>query len=176
MAYNTNKVLTVTLKDANKNPIKNQKIKVSVMGISYDLTTDKYGKVKQSLSSLPPKTHKIKFEFKDAAPYKGTTKTVTVKITKATVKLTAKAKTFKVSDKTKKYTVILKNNLNKVMKNTKVTLKVNGKTYSAKTNSKGVATFKLTKLTKKGTFAAVVKYAGSSYYNAKTVKPKITVK
>lgn len=29
------------------------------------------------------------------------------------------------------------------MKNTKVTLKVNGKTYAVKTNSKGVANFKL---------------------------------
>lgn len=62
------------------------------------------------------------------------------------------------------------------MKNTKVTLTVNGKIYSAKTNSKGVATFKLTKLIKKGKFTAVVKYVGNSYYNAKTVKPKITVR
>ena len=33
-----------------------------------------------------------------------------------------------------------------------------------------------TNLKKKGTFTAVVKYAGSKYYNAKTVKPKIIVK
>ena len=62
------------------------------------------------------------------------------------------------------------------MKNTKLTLKVNGKTYSATTNAKGQATFKITKLTKKGKFTAVVKFAGNKYYNAKTVKPKITVK
>ena len=92
------------------------------------------------------------------------------------IKLTANAKTFKKSVKIKKYTITLKNNLNKVMKNTKVTLKVNGKTYSAKTNSKGQATFKITKLTKKGKFTAIVKYGGSKFYNSKTVKPKITVK
>ena len=55
-------------------------------------------------------------------------------------------------------------------------LTYNKKTYTAKTNSKGVATFKITKLTKKGKYTATIKYAGSSYYNAKTVKPKITVK
>jgi len=78
--------------------------------------------------------------------------------------------------KTKKYTVTLKNNLGKGMKNTKVTLKVNKKTYTAKTNKKGVATFKITKLTKKGKYKATIKYAGSKYYNSKTVKAKITVK
>ena len=97
-------------------------------------------------------------------------------VKKATPKLIAKAKSFKKSVKTKKYTVTLKTNQNKVMKNTKLTLKVNGKTYKATTNTKGQATFKITKLTKKGKFTAVVKFAGNKYYNAKTVKPKITVK
>ena len=40
----------------------------------------------------------------------------------------------------------------------------------------GQATFKITKLTKKGKFTAVVKYGGNKFYNSKTVKPKITVK
>ena len=62
------------------------------------------------------------------------------------------------------------------MKNMKVTVKVNKKTYTAKTNSKGQATFKLTKLTKKGTFTATVKYAGNSYYKAVSKNVKITVK
>ena len=90
--------------------------------------------------------------------------------------MTAKAKTFKFEDKTKKYTVTLKNNKGAVMKNTKVSLKVGGKTYTAKTNSKGVATFKLTKLTKKGKFNAVITYAGNKYYKKLTKKAKITVK
>lgn len=36
------------------------------------------------------------------------------------------------------------------MKKVKLTLKIKGKTYKATTNSKGKATFKITKLTKKG--------------------------
>ena len=86
-------------------------------------------------------------------------------------------KTFKIKDKTKKYVVTLKTSKNKAYASQKLTIKVNGKTYSAKTNSKGQATFKLTKLTKKGTFKATVKFAGNKYYNSKTVKNvKITVK
>ena len=174
MAYGANKELTITLKDADNNPIKDQYVKISVMGISYDMKTDANGKFKMSLSTLPPATHNIKFEFKDVAPYEGTEKTVTVKITKATPKLTAKAKTFKKSTKTKKYTVTLKTNLNKVMKNTLVTLKVNKKTFKAKTNSKGQAIFKITNLKKKGTFKATVTYKGDSYYN-KVIKKNVKI-
>ncbi|WP_407374058.1 hypothetical protein [Methanobrevibacter sp.] len=57
----------------------------------------------------------------------------------------------------------------------KVTIKVNGKTYKATTNSKGQATFKITKLTKKGKFTALVKFAGNSKYKAVSKKPKISV-
>ena len=174
MAYNTNKELTVTLMDADSNPIKDQYVKIYVMGISYDVKTDANGKFKMSLSNLPPATHNIKFEFKDVAPYEGTTKTVTVKITKATPKLIAKAKTFKKATKTKKYTVTLKNNLNKVMKNALVTLKVNKKTFKVKTNSKGQAIFKITNLKKKGTFKATVTYKGDSYYN-KVIKKNVKI-
>ena len=38
------------------------------------------------------------------------------------------------------------------------------RTYSAKTNVKGQATFKITKLTKKGIFKAVITFAGTQLY------------
>ena len=95
---------------------------------------------------------------------------------KLTTKMTAGAKTFKKSVKTKKYTITLKNDMGKVVKNAKVTLKVNKKTYSVKTNSKGQATFKITNLKKAGKFTAVVKYNGSKYHYSITKKPKITIK
>ena len=57
-----------------------------------------------------------------------------------------------------------------------MTLKVKGKTYTAKTNAKGKATFNLKKLTKKGKYTAVVTFKGNKYYNKITKKVKITVK
>ena len=62
------------------------------------------------------------------------------------------------------------------MKNKKVSLKVKGKTYYAKTNYKGKAIFKITKLNKRGKYTAIVKFAGDNYFKGKTVKPKIRIR
>ncbi|WP_405295860.1 hypothetical protein [Methanobrevibacter sp.] len=43
-------------------------------------------------------------------------------------------------------------------------MKVNGKTYKAKTNAKGKAVFKIKKLSKKGKFKATIKFKCNAYY------------
>ena len=164
-----------TLKDVNGNPVSGVKISV-VLGKSITLTTNKNGQVKVSTSGVVPKAYNAKITFSGNDKYANSAKSVKVTVKKATPKLTAKAKKFKRSVKTKKYTVTLKTNTNKVIKKVKLTLKVKGKTYKAKTNSKGKATFKITKLTKKGKYKAKVKFAGNKYYKSKTVNVKITVK
>lgn len=174
-AYNGGKYLVATLKDINGKPIVGVQVTINLNGVKYQ-TTDKNGQVKLSTNGLAPKTYTATITFAGNANYAKSTKYVKVTVKKATPKLTAGAKTFKKSVKTKKYTVTLKTNQNKVMKNTKVYLKVNKKTYTAKTNSKGVATFKITKLTKKGKYTAAVTYSGSSYYNKLTKNVKITIK
>ena len=95
---------------------------------------------------------------------------------KTTPKLIAGKKTFKLKVKVKKYVATLKTTKGKPIKNVKLTLKVKGKTYSAKTNKKGVVTFKIKNLKKKGKFTAVVKFAGNKDYNKVSKKVKITVK
>ncbi|WP_405295610.1 hypothetical protein [Methanobrevibacter sp.] len=98
------------------------------------------------------------------------------KNTKIPTKLIASKKTFKKSVKAKKYSVTLTTNKNIVISNVWVSLKVNKKTFKAKTNSKGKATFKITNLKKKGTFKAAIKYKGNNKYNKVTKKVKIVVK
>ena len=154
--YNVNKNLVITLKDSKGNAISGANITVQLKDTK-TYTTNKNGQI--------------------TVPTKGSSKnTVKVTVKKATPKITAKKKTFKRTVKTKKYSIALKTNLKKAMKGVKVTLKVNKKTYSAKTNKKGIATFKITKLTKTDKYTAIVKFAGNKYYNAKAVKQKIIVK
>ena len=98
------------------------------------------------------------------------------------VTITASAKTFKASAKTKKYTVTLKtikgassDGKTYFAAGKKVTMKINGKTYTAKTNSKGKATFSL-KITKKAKFTATIKFAGDKTYKTAIKSVKITIK
>ncbi len=108
--------------------------------------------------------------------YNPYSKSVKITINKEKTKIAAKKKTFKKSLKTKKYTITLKNSKNKALKKVKVKLKVKGKTYTAKTNSKGKATFKITKLNKKGKFTAKITFKATKYYKGVSKKVKLTIK
>ena len=103
-------------------------------------------------------------------------KTVKITVNKEKTKIVAKKKTFKKAKKVKKYSITLKNSKGKAIKKVQVTLKVKGKTYKAKTNSKGKATFKIKKLTKKGKFKATIKFKGNSVFKGASKKVTIAVK
>ena len=175
--YDTTKSISATLKDNLGNPISGKTLSLVINKKTYTAKTNANGKATFKVSAkLLPKVYTATIKFAGDKTYAQFTKSIKVNVKKATPKMTAKAKTFRVKVKTKKYTITLKNNNGKVMKNTKVTLKVNKKTFTAKTNSKGIATFKITNLKKKGSFTAVVTYAATKYYNKVVKKPKITVK
>lgn len=179
--YNVNKDLVITLKDEKGEALSGEEVTVDLNGTK-TYTTDENGQVKIATGSLVPNTYNVKISFAGNDYYLGSDATAEVTVKKATPKMTASAKTFTFEDKTKKYTVTLKDNKGNALKNTKVTLKVNGKSYTATTNSKGVATFKLSditkgkKLTKKATYNAVISFAGDKYYNKVTKNVKLSVK
>lgn len=174
--YNVAKNLVITLKDDNNQILANKKVTVKIGSITKTLTTNTKGQVSLTISSLVPNTYTASISFAGDDQYVKSTATAKVVVVKAKPKLTAKKATFKVKTKTKKYSIILKDNKGKAIKKVKVTLKVKGKTYKAKTNAKGKATFKITKLTKKGTSKATIKFAGNKYFKSISKKAKIIVK
>ena len=175
--YGTAKTLIITLKDSNDNALSAMNITVNFNGKTNTLKTDKNGQIKISSKGLAPKTYKLTLTFKGDDTYAKSSKNTKIIVQKAKSKITAKKKTFKKSQKTKKYTITLKNSKGKPIKKVKVTLKIKGKkTVTAKTNSKGKATFKIKKLNKKGKFKATIKFKGNKYYKATSKKSKITIK
>lgn len=171
--YNINKYLTITLKDNKNNTIAGANITVNING-EKTYTTNQNGQVKINTKTLTPKIYKVEISYAGNETHNGTQATSNILSIKAKPMLTAKNKVFKSTTKIKKYSVSLKNNLKAPMKKVKVSLTIGKTTYNAKTNSKGIATFKLTKLTK--TSKATVKYLGNKNYYAASKKVKLTVK
>ena len=174
VTYNGNSDLLITLKDNNGNAVRNANVIVNINGAK-TLTTDSNGQVKLSTNGLAPNIYAAKITFDGNAIYDISSKEVKVTVKKATPALTAKAKTFKAKVKTKKYTIALRDNAGKAIKNAKVTLKVKGKTFKATVSSNGKATFKITNLKKKGNYNAVITYGGNNLYNKVTKNVKIKV-
>ena len=183
--------ITGTLKDINGNPIANATIVYTIAGgDKRNVTTDGNGSfvVKVDKNGLV----NITFEGDNISepsgfsitlngivpetPAKDNTPETPKKVTQVASKIVAKKKTFKANKKTKKYTITLKTNAGKAIKNVKVTLKIKGKTYKAKTNAKGKATFNIKKLSKKGKYTAKINFAGNKNFKAANKKVKITVK
>ena len=167
----------ITLKDANGKALSRRSVSVTFNGKTKTYKTDKNGVINYKLSATKTGSKKLTVKFAGDGLYKYAKATATIKIIKRATKIAAAKKTFKAKTKTKKYTITLKNNKGKIIKKGKVTLKIKGKTYKATTNSKGKATFKITKLTKKGKYIAKIKFVGSKYYKVSTKTIKyITVK
>ena len=167
----------ITLKDANGKALSRRSVSVTFNGKTKTYKTDKNGVINYKLSATKTGSKKLTVKFAGDGLYKYAKATATIKIIKRATKIAAAKKTFKAKTKTKKYTITLKNNKGKIIKKGKVTLKIKGKTYKATTNSKGKATFKITKLTKKGKYIAKIKFTGSKYYKVSTKTIKyITVK
>lgn len=172
--YLENKPLTIKLTDSNNLSLTEKTVIIKISGKEYQKKTDTKGMINLGID-LSPGTYNAVISFEDD-DYRNQKKTVKITILKNKPSINAKNKSFKDKTKIKKYSVVLKNSLGETLKNKKVTLKVNGKTYNAKTDANGKAVFKINKLTKKGTFSATISYAGDKSYSKVNKKVKITVK
>lgn len=176
------KYFTFQLADGKGNPITNKTIFIGYNGVTYNRTTDEKGFATVQINLKNAGQYTITMVFLGDENYNATMAVHKIVINKKKTSITAAAKTFKAKSKTKKYTVTLKTikgssvNGKKYLKaGKKVTLKINGKTYTAKTNAKGKATFSI-KLTKKGKYKATIKYAGDNTYEKSSKTVKITIK
>ncbi|MBE6495002.1 MAG: Ig-like domain repeat protein [Methanobrevibacter thaueri] len=164
--------LQVTLKDSQNNPLSNRTVVVIIDGVSKEVVTDGSGVAKLSVKYSSAGTHYVTVSFAGDDDYKSSIGSSKIVVSKKSTTLKAPKATLKVK-KAKKISITLKSN-GKAIANKKITLKVNGKTFSAKTNSKGVASIKV-KVTKKGSFKYTAKFAGDGAYKAVSKTGKIVV-
>ena len=170
------------LTDSNGNPIVNATVKFAYKTVILNRTTDEKGIVFIGINTQVAQEALCAMSYVGDDKYNATFVAFSFDIQKKPITITASSKSYKVSAKTKKYTVTLKtqkcnSNDGKVYLSSgkKVTMKINGKTYTAKTNANGQATFKI-KINKRGKFAATVKFAGDKTYSSASKSVKITLK
>ena len=136
---------SATFFDSQGNPLKNRQVTISVNGKSYSKKTNSKGLVSLSVD-LKPGTYKILAND----PITGYKLITTFKILS-----TISSSDFKkVSGDSKRFKVKFFKSNGKDLTNQYVTVKVNGKTYKIKTNSKGKVSLSLNNL-KPGTYKAV---------------------
>ena len=171
----TGKYLKMTLKDANGKVLSGKTIKFIYNNTSYSKVTNKSGVARLQINRANAGTYAFKISFAGDEKYISSSKTVKVYVKKQSLKLTVPNKTYKLSNKNKYLTATLRNSKGKVIKNKKITFTVNGKKYTAKTNSKGIAKVKVS-LSKRKTYKFTVKFAGDKSYNAITKTAKAVIK
>ena len=150
-------VLNVALTDAYDNALANEKVTVSVDGKNYTATTNDKGVASFTLD-VKLGDYLATVTYPGNAKQNPATKTETIKV------LTETASIITADDLVMYYkdgsilNVTLTNVYREALANQKITLSINGKTYTATTNDKGVASFKLD--LEVGNYTAVVKYGG----------------
>ena len=171
------------LMDEDNQIVVNRTVTYALNGEMFTAITDQYGIATLNIYLSQPGTHFIYSQFTGDDEYFAANMEVnSIILRKKISTLAAKNLSYKVTA-TKKLSATFKSPVYdvfgnligyKTIKNKKVTFTVNGKTYTATTNSKGVATVKIT-LNKKGTYYYTAKFAGDSRYNAATKKAKLTI-
>lgn len=171
---NQNKIVQITLKDVNGTVLANKNIVIVLNGKTYNIKTNSNGiaTVQASLANIG--TYPITATFVSESEYFGTTASGKIVVNKDSTSMSSSGKTYTVTTTSKTITVTLKDGSGNLVANRKVTVTVNGKTVSATTNSKGVATFNLA-LNAVKTYTVSLKFAGDSYYTASSSSVKVKV-
>ena len=167
------------LEDADGNALPNVQMKIGFNGVVYDyrdgiVTDDEgYAQLQINLASKGIYTFAICFLGDD--DYNASFVVAKIDVKTQTPSLTVPSKSYSASAKTKTLSATFKSNKGTVIPKKKISFTVNGKTYTAKTNEKGVATVNVS-LTKKGTYTVTAKFAGDNTYSSISKNAKLTIK
>ncbi|WP_407392831.1 Ig-like domain repeat protein [Methanobrevibacter sp.] len=171
------------LTDSNGKPLVNKTVQIGYNGINFNRTTNGTGHFAVQIGLQNAGLYTFGMAYLDDNDYNASFLVRGITIVKKPTSIVAKNSAFKAKKKTKKVTVKLETIVGSAIDGKvylkagkKLTLTVNGVTYKAKTDANGKATFKITKLNKKGKYKAKIKFAGDTFvYKKSSAKIKITV-
>lgn len=173
------KYVTVTLWDANNNPVVGRTVHIELneYGLKYSGVTDENGNALIRVG-VGFGVHSATVSFDGDDFYNASKKTGSIRVIKETPSVMVRGADtqFRVSENPKILKVYLRDRYNKpLLEGTKIFVKINGKTFSGTTDSLGIAHVRIN-INYPGTFDAQVIYTGNTAYNAVTRNVKIYVK
>ena len=175
----TGEYFVVTLKDSEGTLLEGKVVQIGFLGVVYGeedgLVTDENGQVKLQINLGYKGDYTFALCFLGDDQYNASFKVCKINVSPQKGSLTVPNKSYSASAKTKTVTATFKSASGKVVANKKITFTVNGKTYTATTNAKGVASVNVS-LTKKGTYTVTAKFATNSMYDSMTATGKLTIK
>lgn len=161
-------VYNVTLKDSNVNiALENKKVSLVINDVNYNATTDNNGVASFNLN-INPGNYAVNARFIGDNSYEACNFTSKVNVL-PTIKASDMTRYYKGST----YTATFYDSYGNVLKNRAVTINVNGKDYSKKTNNKGVASIAIN--LKPGTYKVVSSNYATGYRLATTIKILSTI-
>ncbi|MBR2558332.1 MAG: Ig-like domain repeat protein, partial [Methanobrevibacter sp.] len=171
------------LKDGDGNILSNKSAKIGINGVIYSVVTDNDGKAGLQINLAKSTAYTYAIAYLGDDEYNASFSVSKLNLIKKPLTITPKktSYTFKSGDKNKYVEATLstiKNEFDGKMylsQGKKVTLTINGKTYTAAAAKNGAIKFNIGSLTKKGTYKVTIKYAGDATYEAGTSKT-ITIK
>lgn len=155
-----NKYLNVYLKDSSKKAIPNQKVKLVINGKTLTATTNSNGIAKFNITNAA-KTYKISLFFDGDDKYESSSKTLNLRVIAKPIYTKLKIAEYGIF-KNNFLNVYLKTSDGKAIANQTLKITFNGKTYTRKTNKKGLAKLKINQSSK--IYDVTIKYAGKSNY------------
>lgn len=172
-AYPNSATFKFVLKNSDGIPVSGADVSYTYDGKTVNTKTDSDGAVSFDISPTKAGSYKITGKFMGDKYNNASSFTKTFTVSKNSVKFSSPTKQVSYSASKRTFKITLKTSNNKVLKSKQVTLSVNGKNYKVKTDSKGVATFKIKLPNKKKTYNYKVKFAGDSANSAKTYSGKL---
>ena len=163
------KYIYAYLKDGAGKVLSGKKLTFSINGRNYVKKTNSKGRAALKVSVAARKYTLRIFHYKSGI-YAYKRKSATLTVLKNTPKISVANTTV---IKGKYLYVYLKDRAGSVMKNQKVSIKINGKTYSRTTNSNGRAALKLSLAAK--SYSTKISFAAKSVYSSKTLTKTVKV-
>ncbi|MDO5825714.1 MAG: Ig-like domain repeat protein [Methanosphaera sp.] len=173
---NTSISITATLTDTNGNKLSGQNVTITIAGKTYTVKTNSNGVATKAYTPTTVGKQTITLSYNGDSKYNNITNTTNITVNKINTKLALKVSnnTPKVSD-TISITATLTDATGNKVAGQNITITVEDKTYTVKTNNNGIAT-QTHKLTRAGSTNITAKYNGNNNYNSSNTSTKITVK